>query len=392
MEIKVIATSNSRELTPKDQLDNFGGHAAAVCYTSAHFDDIRAEDLTKTQRRIEMTKTNGHHSVYGHTFITLYLINIPRVVEAIITNERDYASSIKSGRYTKHILTETEQGYYDKWLARFKELIQTEYQQKSPTFFTNTRIEKLAMENARYLTSCFTQISMLYTVSYRQFNYLYGFIGDFIKKHAKTKNTFLARTRDSLADFKKLMEGTGYIDEHLPHNGKDRVLSMFNNYTPVEYFGDIYVTSYTGTLAYYLHANKHRTIKYYIAEPDTKNLQYYIPELIRENEELAKEWLADCEALKANFPQAMLFSITETSNLDDLKLKIVERKCAVVLLETNQQIRALITKYHNALVENNHPRAKELAIYTKGARCTFPGFKCTHPCAFKEAINETRKV
>lgn len=389
MEIKLIATSNTKNFASKAELDTFGGHSAGVCYMQSTFEEICAEAPEKTAKRIKMTKENGHHSVYGHTYITLYLHNIPRVIEAIVTNERDYASSIKSGRYTVHKVSEREQILYEKWVTRFKTLIKDTYQDKYPKFFTDFRVEKLAMENARYLTSCFTLISMMYTVSYRQLNYLYGFIKKFVE--SKTTNAFFLKLKPYLVEFMEQIELTGFVDEHLVDTGKNRVLSIFNDCKPVEYFGDVYVTSYTGTLSYYLHANKHRTVKYWLAQPKGV-MKFYVPEILKSNKEFVKEWLTDCESLKDLFPQAMLFNITELSNMDDLKLKIIERKCAVVFLETNQQICALIKKYHKALVDSKHPRAKEMEIYLKGSRCTFPEYKCPHPCGFTEAINEKRKI
>ena len=69
-----------------------------------------------------------------------------------------------------------------------------------------------------------------------------------------------------------------------------------------------------------------------------------------------------------------------------------ERKCTCAQLEINQQTNLILKKYVEELRAKNHPRAEELAQYTKGARCTFPEYNCPTPCGFKEGINETRLI
>ena len=46
-------------------------------------------------------------------------------------------------------------------------------------------------------------------------------------------------------------------------------------------------------------------------------------------------------------------------------------------------------KYLEAVKENNKEVYEYLLPYSKGARCTFPGWKCTSPCVFggKDALN-----
>ena len=44
------------------------------------------------------------------------------------------------------------------------------------------------------------------------------------------------------------------------------------------------------------------------------------------------------------------------------------------------------------LKKDNHPLKDDIVKYSKGARCTFPGFKCSSPCGFKEGITLTRKI
>ncbi|MBO4726150.1 MAG: FAD-dependent thymidylate synthase [Clostridia bacterium] len=393
MEITVIATTHPDHQTPKKELDRFGGMAAGVCYMAHDFATLRAEDEEKTFRRVEMTKSNGHHSVYDHATITLYLHCIPRVLEGMLDNERYMVSSVKSGRYTLHPLPDDEQKLYDKWQAKFTDLIRNEYQAKYPHYFTDNKIKKLAMENARYLTSCFTMVSMLHTVSYRQLNYLYGFFSDYAQKIAASQHPFEKQLYPYIVEFVKQLASTGYIDEALTHNGKNRQVSMFRDRPVMEYFGDVYATNFRCSFAVYMHLNRHRTLKYYLQTPaEPTELEFYVPELIADKDDLRTEWLSDLEQLRDHYPQAMLVDVSEMGNLEDFILKAIERKCSSVLLETTRVVNDVLNRYQKALEKMGHPGAVDLAKMQKGAKCTFPNFKCPNPCGFALGVNEKRKI
>jgi len=353
------------------------------------FATLQNEDKTKTAKRANLTKESGHHSVYDHSNITLYLHCIPRVLEVLLDNERYMVSSVKSGRYTLHPLSVKEQVIYDKWLAKFQELITVEYKAKYPMFFTDNKIKKLAMENARYVTSAFTMVSMLHTMSYRQLNYVYGFLTDYVKQ--KAKNNFEKKLQPYIKEFLKQLDATGYIDFALMQNGKFRKLSLFNDGAVNEYFGDVYCTQFKCSFVAFAHLNRHRTLKYAIHTPNDK-LSFYIPEIIADNAKLVKEWLTDLETLKSNYPQAMMLTVTEMGNLDDFILKAIERKCSCVQLETTRVVNAILTKYHKALSAMGHRKADELFGMLHGAKCTFPNYKCKSACGFADGVTEKRKI
>lgn len=393
MEISVIATTHPNHQTEKRELDRFGGMAAGVCYMAHDFATLRAEDESKTFRRADLTKARGHHSVYDHATITLYLDCIPRVLEGMLDNERYMVSSVKSGRYTLHPLPNNEQRLYDKWLAKFITLIRDTYQADYPQFFTDNKIKKLAMENARYLTSCFTMVSMVHTVSYRQLNYLYGFFSNYADSIKNSTNPFEQKLYPYIVEFIKKLAGTGYIDEVLTQNGKGRQVSMFCEKPVVEYFGDVYATNFRCSFAVYMHLNRHRTLKYYMKTPAVPQaLEFYVPEIIADDSDLRAEWLADLDTLRANYPQAMLVDVSEMGNLDDFILKAIERKCSSVLLETTRVVNDVLNRYYEALITAGHSGAEKLVNMKKGAKCTFPNFKCPNPCGFALGINEKRKI
>lgn len=389
MKISVIATTKPNYIATKEEFDNFGGKAAGVCYMPSSFEDLLNEDAAKTERRINQTKTSQHHSVYDHEQVSLYLENIPKALAMMINNEKMYSTSEKSARYTKMVLTEGEQLLYDKWLNIFKEAISKAYQEKYPELFNDKKIEKLAQENARYLISVFTPTSMIYTTSYRQINVLYDFMQKFIAM--EDKNKFEEMLEPAVKDFCEAIEKTPYLDEQLINNNKNRSFSLLNKSTiPVEYFGDVYATTYKGSFAQLAQAQRHRTIAYkmqLLAKPE-----FYVPPIIRSNAELIKQWEKDCEAQAHVFPQGMLVNISELGTMENFILKMKERKCTFAQLEINQQTDATLKKYVEGLEKIKHPSAEELKLYTRGSRCTFPDYKCASPCGFLEGIQGEREI
>ena len=392
MKISVIASTHENYEASKNEFDSLSGHSAGVCYMPENFNKLFNEPVEKTIKRCESTKKNQHHSVFGHPYITLSLEDIPKGLAMILNNEGTYNTSEKSARYTKMVLSNNEQKLYDKWLDTYKHLIRDTYQEKYPQIFTPQKIEKLAQENARYLISVFTPTSMIYTVSYQQLNYLYQmFINEILNDNS---NSFMEALKPAMTDFcYAIKNSTQYIDKDIAVgvNNKNRKLSLISSMIkPEQYFGDVYSVSYEGTFAQLAQAQRHRTIDYTMTLLDEP--KFYVPPIIRSSDELTHQWINDCEKQASVFPQGMLININEFGRLDWFIQKMKERKCTFAQLEIAQQTDLLLKKYVEELRAKNHPRAEELAQYTKGSRCTFPDYKCPSPCGFKEGINETRLI
>ena len=392
MKISVEATTHEGYVAPKSEFDLLSGHAAGICYMPGSFQDLINEPQDRTIKRVNRTKKDQHHSVFGHAHITLSLEDIPKGLAMILNNEGIYNTSEKSARFTKMVLQPNEKILYDKWLEIFKELIIKEYGTTSSKFFTLDRIERLAQENARYLTSVLTPATMEYTVSYQQLNYLYQMIMNEIKN--SNSNAFMQALKPAMQDFcVAIADATNYIDLDLLNgvNNKNRKLSLIGSMIkPEQYFGDVYSVSYEGSFAQFAHIHRHRTIRYNITLLDEP--KFYLPPILKQSDELTREWLTDIEKQSSVFPQGMLININEFGTLDNFIQKMKERKCSYAQLETNQQMSSLLSRYVAELESKNHPRAEELALYTKGSRCTFPDYKCPSPCGFKEGINETRLI
>lgn len=391
MKISIEATTHEGYVADKSEFDILSGHAAGVCYMPDNFEALKNEPIEKTMKRAERTKISQHHSVYGHPHITLSLEDIPKGLAMVLNNEGIYNTSEKSARYTKMVLKDKEQELYNKWLEIFKREISDMYKDKYPQVFTDQKIEKLAQENARYLISVFTPTSMIYTVSYQQLNYIYQMFVNEI--NSTESNAFMQALKPAMQDFCKSIETTPYLDAEIANgvNNKDRKLSLIGRMIkPEQIFSDVYSVSYEGSFAQLAQAQRHRTLAYNMTLLDEP--KFYVPPIIRRSEQLTKEWTNDCEKQTSVFPQGLLVNINEFGRLDWFIQKMKERKCTCAQLEINQQTNLILKKYVEELRAKNHPRAEELAQYTKGARCTFPEYNCPTPCGFKEGINETRLI
>ena len=175
-------------------------------------------------------------------------------------------------------------------------------------------------------------------------------------------------------------------------NEKYRSLSLFGNNLDrnEEYFGNIYLTTYKGSFAQLAQAQRHRTIDYQIEMLGEK--EYFIPPIIEDDPMLVDEWLSDLESVADKIPNALLVTVNERGTYENFLLKCKERLCSEAQLEIANQTKDTLDKYYDALVEKNHPLAEEMKQYTRGARCTFPEFKCSSDCKFKEGKTLVRKI
>lgn len=388
MKISVIATTLENYINKKENFDNFSGKLAGICYMASSFESLSSEAIEKTQRRINNTKINGHHSVYDHDYMTLYFEDVPKILAMFLNNEKMYTTSEKSGRYTKLNVDEKSNALREKWNLKFRQLIKEKYQQSNPAFFTDSRIEKLAFENTRYLTSIFALCSFAYTISYRQINILYCFLKELSQN---TSNSFYKTLQPYVLDMISNMEqSVPYIDKDLSENIKNRHFSLISNKKAVEYYGDVYCTSYKCTFPIFAQSQRHRTIDYYFSFLET--YEFYVPPILQDNEDLKNEWTIDMNSIKETFPQGELIGVTERGTIENFVLKLKERCCTFVQLEMNTLTHDLIKKYYDALIKSNHPQAEYLKPYTYGNRCSFPDYQCKNCCNFKDGINNTRLV
>lgn len=368
------------------------GRIAGVCYDKEGFNHLLKEDESKTIKRASMTLNNGHHSVFGHVNISFNLQNVPKILAMVLNNEHEYTTSEKSLRYTPvvkkegYVITSDEVNLYNKWMDIFKVKIKNKY----GNIFNDSKIQKLAQENARYLVTVFMPTQLIYTTSLRQINYIAGWMKDYINTH--DSNNFEVKLSNSMREFVDELDRLNILNKGLMNNEKSREVSLFgyNLNKNNEYFGNVYDTTYKASFAMLAQAQRHRTLDYKMEM--TKDKEYFVPPIIEDETILVNEWLEDMNKVKDVNPQGELVLINEIGKYDDFILKCKERLCSGAQLEIMLKTRETLLRYRDALKDNNNELYNDIIKYTNGARCTFPDFTCTDKCKFKEGITLSRKI
>ena len=377
----------------KNEAIMLSGKIAGVCYDKEGFTHLINEPVERTMRRIDMTLNNGHHSVYDHILINFNLQNLPKILAMVLNNEHQYTTSEKSARYTPvvrqdgSIITEDEERLYNKWLNIFKIKIKSQY----GYIYNDSKIQKLAQENARYLVTVFMPTQMIYSTSFRQINYIASWMQYYIAT-ANFDNDFERKLATYMNEFIEELNNLNVLEDGLLRNEKHRQLSMFgkNLDAKEEHFGDVYSTLYKGSLAEYAQAQRHRTLDYQMEFLDKK--EYYIPPIIADDQMLVDEWLGDMQIVRGVTPQGELVKISEVGKYEDFILKCKERLCSGAQLEIAEQTRETLLRYKKALEKSGSPLAQDIQKYCHGARCTFPDFDCTSDCKFTEGKKLVRKI
>lgn len=393
----------------------FSGQAAGICYMP---DDYMSEGIQNEESALKRSGFNaksGHYSVYEHAHIT-FDIQCSKAMAMVLNSTRLYATSEKSARYTKMKLSTIEQDIYNKWLDKFKNLIKIYF----PTY-KDSDVEKLAMENARYLTSVFTPTTMEFTVPYSRAIMIYLWLDrlasdiEFMKsKDEKFGNSMIYRLYyDPLADEAyelsyeiRLAIGDQYnttLTDHknigirffstincLSNNYDINIETDINNRLDInEYYGDVYVSKYIASFASVAQIQRHRTCPVEI-EPIIKDniTSCYIPNIIKDTP-LENEWITDYTYLVENaniIPQATLLNVIERGLLCDFILKSKERLCARAQLETAEVVRDQAEKFADNYNNIADPRNREdinnmvNIDNTVKTRCKFTGYTCNEPC------------
>lgn len=381
MKVEIVASTSRQLPNFREEFDELGGELAGICYMPHTFDDVKNQPLDRKLARAGLVKDGGHHSVFDHEYVTLYLEDVPKMFAMLLNNERAYNTSEKSGRYTKMTTVGMQADLYAKWSKILEKLIKDRYGNEQ--YFDNKRIRKLALENARLFLSVYTPTSLAYTVSFRQLNYLYAWLGK-LQQDSSPLLSPLAKTAD---EFCKKLEDLDLIDPDLVAYGKARDFSIMAKRDMQEYFGDVYCTKYKGSFAQYAQAERHRSLTYQMAELPTP--EFYIPPLVQEDDKLCEEWLTDMLQVHEFTPQGSMVQIYERGTPEAFVLKMRERLCTCAQLEICDQTQKTLQKY---LESTDDPAIIEmLSPYSKGARCLV-GFECRSKCAFRDGITMERKI
>lgn len=398
MDIKVVGSTKIGYVSSKDEVLELSGKMSNICYTKRTADDIFNESIDKSISRAKAVIGNGHHSVSEHARYNYVISGIPKILAMVLNNEGIYTTSEKSARYTKMKPSDREQEKYDKWLKIFVSKIKEAYgerfleynkknmnKKKTPEELANEQIEKLAQENARYMLSIFTETILGHSIDARQLSYIRIWFKNFVDNAENT--LFNEKLKLYMSEFIEKTKAQA-IDEI--EDKKKRSISIFDTReNRNEFFDECYSVNYKGSFAEFAQAQRHRTLRYTIKF--LPNAEYYVPPIIRDDEELVKEWLKDISSLEDIFPQGMLVMINERGTYEDFIQKCSERLCGCAQLEITVQTMEILKKYVKAVENTNKEIYNILLPYSKGARC-MSGWSCSKPCIWGAKYGIDRKI
>lgn len=416
------------------------GKAAGICYMP---DDYLSEGIQNNAKAIARASNNsksGHYSTFEHGHIN-FIIEADKIMAMILNSMGLYCTSEKSARYTAmNPESEKEKELYAKWKKIFFDLIYAYYKET----YNEKQIEKLAMENARYMISVFTPTVMEYTIPFNRIILTCIWLDELADniniaidnnfKTIKANETFYKRVGEECKELARLFREQinintndyifndhkrmgielfyelssmyklkGLVDFTNPDE-VDKVLGFcFSDNIPIKSnsFGDSYTSNYQASFAEFAQAQRHRTLKYTIKVPDTHTC--YVPRIIR-NSKFELEWINDFNSLISEniTPQGMLLNICEQGRFEDFVTKCKERLCSRAQLEIMEVTRDQVCQfaiYKNNLNPVNMAILMDMISYKDNnyasnsmniqveARCNYTGYICKEPCSIGRALS-----
>ena len=139
------------------------GLMGSTCYMQDTFDQLREKGIDDILAIAQIVEQNGHHSTYDHANLTLELSGIPKALAMILNNEKQYATSEKSARYTIMDKVEPKQlKLYNKWYEILKNEIALKYGKMGGYFDKNRHRQTCTRKCTLYDFSFYSYQSSLY--------------------------------------------------------------------------------------------------------------------------------------------------------------------------------------------------------------------------------------
>lgn len=405
MKINVLGYSNFLGELNEESILNAAGQFGRVCYLPGTKFSFNKELNEKDINRGKMIIESGHHSITEHIWVTLQFEDCPKIITTYLYAMGFYAASEKSARYTRMSVGDGWiQDKFDKWEAKFMELIEAEYPDMDKKM-----MKKLAIENAAYFISVFNPTTAIISMPINMLNYVYEWSEDYIIQIISNENTrsdrFFSKLSDALQDFNtEFKKVVPMVEGLFDKRSRDmRYIKKMSNeefdekFTEKCQYGTSYTTIYAMSFRVVAQAIRHRLMRYelYI---DTESPVYYIPTMIKYNSDLIDEWLTDMAEVEEYVPQATLFNVIETGNIDGFITKCKERLCGRVQLEMAEHTATALMIYDMELsgIEAFEDERTELNKFIKDMkvipRCMHPEFKCLEPCYFGPKMGLERLI
>lgn len=353
MKIKLVGSTNDIQdpQTAKRWVQNH----ARICYSEKNWDELLEEAFMPGL--MNNIISNGHHSPIDHFGINFYFDGPEKSLAMVFNNQGMYTTSEKSARYTvMKDIPEHQRQLYSKWDNWFLEEIKQKfpenefpklYSRRKPT--EKNTAEKLAQENARYVTSVFTPTKMTHSLTWRQMNILYHQFNDFINENENGSDKYKARLSEEMKGFVQSDEIKHWVIEEAQVRMKGNIpLRFFKNKPVEEIFGeDQYGINYNASFASLAQLHRHRLVNYTVSDGFGQGapLGIYVPRLI-EVAGKTNEWTSDLNSVaEYDFPQGQLLRIGERGLRENLPARTEERECGLAQLETTRIIGQLLDRY-----------------------------------------------
>lgn len=359
----VLEDSPKKDKIIKD-LKRFSQNFARKCYSKYSWNELLEESFSETliDKRI---LDSGHHSVFEHIWIGLDIV-APKMVAMFLNNQKLYATSEKSARYTiMKKIAKNQKELYDYWIQKLKPAINEVYPHNAKD--REQKIQKIAQENARYMTSVFTETTFGYTSNLRQINFINGEI----KKLKEGGSDLEKKLNPHLKEFAK-KTSTLRIDGL--DNQTDRTLDFFRDGPVKEYFGDVYATNEQRSFARMAQDQRHRTthIEIYGGINMGPKNHFYLPDIVIQTG-LESKWLSDLmDISKTDFPQAQLLETSERGLIEDFRSKYILRGCGHAQYEAMRGAVETGKRYTDF--------QKRYGVKALKPKCQQPSLKCRGAC------------
>lgn len=423
-------TKDNVSFKPDDMRDEaviFSGKAAGVCYMADDYMSNGIQDEESALKRAKFNSKSGHYSVYDHAHFT-FEIETSKAMAMVLNSTKLYSTSEKSGRYTSMSpKTEIEKKYYDKWF----EIIASQYRD-IPDEYTEREIEKLALENARYMLSVFTPTVMVYSLPFsrvilmcewldrlsKSINemFQYRFIdkdniisynyflkigieaNDLADKIRETLN--MSKTEPILKDHKDI--GISFYDKIATYERAELIedelrvtfgpawMNTYNKYPNIEIHNDMYTLTNSYSFACLAQEQRHRTIDYRIINIEKNS--FFVPSILKSNTDLLSEWINDMRDLvdAGIVPQGCIVTVVERGLIDNFYLKCKERMCMRAQEEIRNATKDTVNRIYYHCINHDISstpltKARMRSMINKNTklacpRCQWKCYKCLEPC------------
>lgn len=362
MKVELVATPN--RISTLEGALKYSQNFARICYSEKGLDGVRGERYNADLTEGRLIKT-GHHSVFDHFNLSLYVDGLPKAMAMVLNNEPPYTTSEKSARYTEMSDIPGEQKVlFDKWKGIFSDRIDSVYPSVKGR---DVAIKKLAQENARYLTSVFTPTKMGYTTSLRQLSILADEFEGF-GQNLRAGNLFGRRIfEEGMLPFMESEVVRRFRVRDIKNKSREGV-KLFGEAVEEKFGEDVYSTNLKMSFACLAQNHRHRTIHNNIIGDVERggSWGYFTPPII-EGSYSADEWKEDMKKVsEEDFPQGQIVAVAEEGRRKDLEMKSRERNCGLPQLEIVRVLDGLLERYSEDVPEIGKLRGANCLVEKAG--------------------------